>query len=295
MASFWYFSVNFIFVQHLNQVFLAKKGHIYIKSSTPKDPYIQVQVEDPGSFEVFPDISSNISEITPSDYYAKDKWNVYFGDSVVAAADVWTFRPISASGYAKDTNYVYFQGEIVEGADPKYFRSVLPYRSSFFNYGMDLERVYVNGEVLQDASPKSFRLLKNGNVNHSLATDSKNFYCDKTLIESNGDTNFKMLSGGYWINRSKLVKGCEVKQSLDNVSFIYNYDEYIGIDNKVEFRGRQIERADTESFRSFEGLYSCDQYALYYGDKKSADKMEIYNRCMKEGIKLVNYRIDLDY
>lgn len=166
----------------------AKDGHSYYILATKYPLY------DYNGFEVI------------GNGYAKDKFKVYFRDSIVENADPKTFKTSSfASGmdknsiysgnrrlsikhpssytkinsmFGKDKFYVYHQGEILTGADPETFQILS------WNWERDKINHYYQGKVMSNIDHNSFVLLQN-----NYAKDRNQvYYYDKVVAGADPST-----------------------------------------------------------------------------------------------------------
>lgn len=74
---------------------------------------------DAHSFQLFPVDQKYGVEI--SNYYSKDKHNIYYNQEIIPAADVKTFIPIG-DDFGKDAKNAYYQKQMLRGVDVKSFK-----------------------------------------------------------------------------------------------------------------------------------------------------------------------------
>jgi hypothetical protein len=167
--------------QVLDDKVCGKDHHIWARDKF--DYYVDTQATPIAVSSTFQVIQS---------WYAKDSKQVYFGTTVLAAADPASFQGIGGEEgeFAKDANHVYWQGQVVEDCDAATFH-LLDYRfakdskrayfcyqggipplalpdsdgmtfevigpsSQGFGYAKDANQVYQGGNVISGADPATF-------------------------------------------------------------------------------------------------------------------------------------------
>ena len=134
-------------------------------------------------------------------HYEIDRGRVYFGEELVAYADIQSFKDLGF-GYAKDRHNVYMDGRVLENVDPSTFR--LKAHNSHRHPGKDREEpkvlkgyyktkfnVYFGDKKL-DAMASSFVELGGG-----YAKDAFNVYYYGEKVKDAWASSFKYTGNGY--------------------------------------------------------------------------------------------------
>lgn len=135
-----------------NRRFFIDKNNVYhvSASSRTRDCFFQALKDpDPSTFEIL------------SDYFQKDKNNVYFSmnywgwlpPSIIEGADVASFSIIDKN-YAEDRNNVYFNEMTKIVTIPNVDKNTFKILEEDPSYSMDKNNMYFNGEVLNEQSNK---------------------------------------------------------------------------------------------------------------------------------------------
>ncbi len=111
------YKVFVLFISILNIIFSDYKiidNKIYFNNTL-----LQFQSKD--SFELFEPDSKTFEVI--NDFYAKDKYTVYYGSVNIIMADPATFK-LLAGRFSKDKNNIYCWTTIIPKADPRTFEII---------------------------------------------------------------------------------------------------------------------------------------------------------------------------
>ncbi len=268
----------------------------------------QILGVDSKSFEVLEDTQSFFEVKVGYDYnitnekmftdfpYAKDKFNVYYKNSIVAGADKNTFT-VLFKDYAKDKNHIYYYGKVLNTKlDPETFSLV--YSSLIVK---DKNGAYIlQGQDHYVSNSDNYKYDRLSNIKDP---QSLNFvsYCKGMGVGSGEDSNhnyyFKDKNNIYYIkiNEWDNKYSVNVLDGIDVNSFqflwyaTYTQEEemaqmdyrlfneltaYAKDDKNVYFGcGNKIEGADRKTFMYMKDFYSKDKNNIWYKDKiiKNAD------------------------
>ncbi len=195
------------------------------------------------------------------EYYATDKDKVFYGEKVLANADMATIKSISAI-YTKDTNHVFIGGDIMESADANSFVLVQG------RFAKDQNHVYHVGKIISN-NPESFEIL---DYESRYAKDKEAVYFwwgfggsreIDTIADVNTE-NFRSLSDFYATDGEKIFWFGRLRPDADVASFKVINRDYSSDKDRVYFRDKLISGANPETFEILEKHYSKDDKAVYY-------------------------------
>jgi len=174
------------------------------------------------------------------EYYAKDKYNVYYGINTINGADPETFQLLSIL-YSIDKNSCYYSGNPIIYSDPETFELI------FGRLARDKNYVYFNGQQFSD-NPSSFTIL-----NKDYAKDNQSvWYISSTFLRNSKIDTLTVAS----VDDFEVISGRYAKDS----KYVY-------------INGRIIENANVESFQLLSDSWSKDDQHIFQFDKlcKEAD------------------------
>jgi len=227
------------------------------------------------------------------------------GRGIVEGIDKNTFQVINKY-HAKDKNNVYYGNSIIEEADPDTFNVII---DNYYNYTKDKNHIYLDGKTIIDTDPNTFELINDRGI--SKDKNSVYFYADKieeanpdqtqlieTNVSSSGGSHFGFLltqNEVYSINGQPLPR--PMLQSLDGAdpSSFHQVSDYIYSDDNavyviVNYQGLNI---DMSHKITSEGRNSPDCYG--YGNEiiifKNADEasLEFIDECHAKDKNYVYY------
>jgi len=209
----------------------------FLESISTKPPYLRYSTltsVDVPTFQVLND--------SPYGYYAKDKYNVYYGATTLSGADPNTFvliRDVNGGQIAKDSTRVYCQSQFLMGADPSSFTIV----DSIF--AKDIHAVY--------------------------RTTAPNLYNPCVKVPFLDSLSFQSIRGSYYKDKNDVyrhVTGIETDRidtlNADPNTFILFDGGYFSKDKNNIYAGSLIlPGADPDSFSLLEGGYQKDNSRVY--------------------------------
>lgn len=197
-------------------------------------------------------------------YYARDKEQVYYCDTIVENANPATFRYVGRlycqddahvffkgkkvcdytasfmelnNSCAKDSLHVYYREKTIEGADP------VTFRLEKASYACDTSQVYFEGSIVEGANPSTFRYL--GSL---YAQDSTQVYYEgKFLCDATPSDRF--FSRFYFTNGIDLYYLDKKVEGVDLATFqVLGPSSWSKDKNQVYYEGTIVPDADSETF-----------------------------------------------
>ncbi len=142
--------------------------------------------------------------------YAKDKFQVYFQDSIVTYADPLTFRT-QEFPYGQDKNNRYDGVKKLNIKDPDSFESLQ------FGFTKDKFNVYNNGNIVEDADPATFEFI----TGSMWAKDKKSYFFQGKAIPFIDYNSFRYLDYHYAIDKNNVYYDDQIIKGADSKTFIH--------------------------------------------------------------------------
>lgn len=266
--------------------YYKEDNKIYIELHYQDHFYRQVEGADIDSFEVM------------TEYYTKDKNNVYYLGKQLKNADPKTFKILNNS-YSRDRNFVYLEDKQIKEIDIKTFQ--------FLNnsYLKDGSNVYYNGKPMNSADSDSFSVFE---LNNYYARDKNNVYRLGKIIQGADPLTFEFINvlissvglGGpyfdfeYAKDTNFVFKYGKKLENIDASTFeilgtftnkikkgsLVAFEHYYKDKNNIYFDEERIDVTDHNTFEvifskeSFDfeiSPWAKDKYSVYWFGKKIQD------------------------
>ncbi|MDP8202856.1 MAG: DKNYY domain-containing protein [Candidatus Tenebribacter burtonii] len=167
------------------------------------------------------------------EYYAIDKFRVYYGSEVISNADPSTFKLLSLL-YSKDENHVFYKGKSIPDADPATFKLISVYLAR------DKKHIYFDAEIISD-NPTTFRI-----INETYAADIENVWFGYNFL----------------VKPTLHVLLVEYPSDFEVISEFYSKDS-----ENIYFRDSKIESVNVKHFQLLGGFWSKDDQHIFLFDK----------------------------
>lgn len=149
--------------------------------------------------------------------YAKDKFNVYYENKIIAGADPNTFKHLER-GYAIDKNRAYYFNDSIANSSSREFEVIDGY------YSKDWRNVFYTNKSLDVCSVKDFNFVYNDEDSFlgRWSTDRCYYYFNNYKVPSNDYKNIKLFKRSNGISKdSKFIYDKNQKYTLPNERIIF--------------------------------------------------------------------------
>ena len=259
-AGYDYYSSDFFKwkkVEHLIWEYTNVDNSIYLR-------WKKVNWGDIKTFEI----------IIESDYYVKDKNNVYSYDWIIKWADSKTFDLIKVwqedGMVAKDKNFIYYKWNRLKWSDTSEFKIINDYYFIDKNY---LYSTKLTKLKVEWSDPKTVKRLYNKKTNEIIidsdyyVKDKNNVYYQWKIIKWLDYESFELINHTYWKDKNNVYYDWKKIEWIDNNSLDILNHIYTKDNNSIYCFWKKMKWVDYKTFKVIEWSYSKDKDNIYIWGK----------------------------
>ncbi|WP_077927000.1 DKNYY domain-containing protein [Wohlfahrtiimonas populi] len=178
-------------------------------------------------------------------FYAKDKYHIYYDAVPIEGIDVKSFQLINSTAkLSKDKNSVFYDTKKIMDADVNSFEHILGY------YAKDKNHIYFGDKKIENADLNSFEVFQDNTtktylLNEYIAKDTNSVFIARDVIPNADPATFHLLGAGYTKDKNNIYRGKNIVDGADLESFEVLYG---GKNHKTSF-------------------YAKDKNNIYYSNK----------------------------